>query len=154
MAKKRKKTPERRKVSAGVTAATARRLDGEARRRSRGRGEEWTRADLVRLAIARLLEAELPDGEREALYRELLRTAGPLKLAAKGKLADGKPHLARPLYLRAAALELEALALLDDPGEDTLKSSLLEILVLLKNGTGYKHLPEVPGGRKTVRSFQ
>ena len=143
-----------KKLTVGVPASAVRALDRRTRELRGGRKAGWSRSDLVRLAIARLLGKEVGRNGVEALYSELHEMAGPLKLKAGEQLALGKPHLARPLYLQAASLELEALALLDDPDEETVRSALLEILILLKDGTGYRHLPDVPGGRRTVRSFQ
>lgn len=151
--KKAGRKPETRKVTVEVPASVVRTLDKQLRGLRR-RMSDVSRSDLIRLALRRYVGPSLPKRDRRALYEELLRRSGVLKLNAKAHLADGRPHRARPLYLRAAALELEALVLLEDPGEDTLKSALLEILFLLKSGAGYSRLPDVPGERRTVRSVQ
>lgn len=151
----RKRTKKATKITVGVDPSVVRALDAEVKRLVKARPDrEWSRSDLVRTALARHFGRRLSKKDRDFLYQELLRRAGPVKLKAKGHLAAGEPHLARTLYLQAASLELEALVLLDMPGESTVKSALVEILVLLKEGTGYRQLPDVPGGRRTVRSVQ
>lgn len=143
-----------KKLTTGVPSSVVRALDRQVRELRESRGTEWSRSDLIRLAIGRLIGKEMVQEDVNALYLELHERISPLKSEALKCLDVGKPHLARSLYLRAASLELEALSLLDDPDENIVKSALLETLVLLKEGTGYRHLPEVPGGKRTVRSFQ
>ncbi len=60
---------------------------------------------------------------------------------------DGDDRKARRAFLRAAALELEALAALEDPGESTTIGVLIEIVYLIKQATGYKSLPDVGDGK-------
>lgn len=150
--KKPKKTV--RKLTVGIQSSTVRAMDRRVAQLRRERCGDWNRSDLVRLAINRLLGSSLCRTERELICVELRKLAEPTKIRAIEHLAKGKPHLARAAYLEAASLELEALSLLDTPDERSIQSALIEILILLKKGTGYSHLPEVPNSRGTIRSFQ
>lgn len=143
------------KLTVDVHPTVVRALDAEVERLRKDRpGRKWSRSELIRFALARGFGKRITKKDRAALYKELLRKSGVLKLRAKKHLALNELGDARAAYLQAASLELEAFVLLDDPDESTVKTALIEILVLLKEGTGYKHFPEVPGGRRTVRSLQ
>lgn len=58
--------------------------------------------------------------------------------------AIGDKEKSSSLYLLAAVKELEALSVIDVKSENLIKSSLLQIVLLLKKATGYKTLPDVP----------
>ena len=153
MPKKQRMKPV--KLTVEVHPTVARALDAEVKRLRKERPDgRWSRSELVRFALARGFGKKISKKDRAAIYKELLYKSGTLKLRARANLASNKLEAARSAYLQAAALELEAFSLLDNPGEMTVKTALIEILVLLKDGTGYRHLPEVPGGRRTVRSLQ
>lgn len=143
------------KLTVDVHPSVVRAMDAEVERLRKDRPDrKWSRSELVRFALARGFGKRISKKDRATIYKELLRKSGVLKLKAKGHLALNELDAARSAYLQAASLELEAFSLMDDPDESTMKTALIEILVLLKEGTGYKHFPEVPGGRRTVRSLQ
>lgn len=156
MSRKRKSKPASHvRLTVDVHPTVVRALDAEIERLRKDRPDKkWSRSELVRFALARGFGKRITKKDRAALYKELLRKSGVLKLSAKKHLAFNELGNARAAYLQAASLELEAFVLLDDPDESTTKTALIEILVLLKEGTGYGHFPEVPGGRRTVRSLQ
>jgi hypothetical protein len=76
--------------------------------------------------------------------KALLHAANSTKTIAKESLLEGNSEVASALFLAAAAKELEALSVLRNPDESTIRSTIIEVLVCLKAGTGYNHLPEVP----------
>lgn len=57
---------------------------------------------------------------------------------------------AKKLFLLSAAKEIEALAILDDPKELDIKSALIRAIILLKDGTGYSHLPDIPARKQKL----
>ena len=72
------------------------------------------------------------------------------KLEKNGMEASNKGdyNKARQLFLLSAAKEIEALASLSEFKESDIKSSLIRTVILLKDGTGYRILPDVPARRK------
>jgi len=143
------------KVTVDVHPSVVRALDAEAERlRKEWPDGNWSRSERIRTSLARSFGKRISKKDRAALYEELRRKAVFMKLRGQNCLTDRKVADARDAYLQAASLELEALALLDNPDEATVLAALIGILALLKEGTGYMHLPEVPGGRRTVRSLQ
>lgn len=142
MAKKRSQ-----RVSALLSSDLLQILDDEViRLASLNPGSKLNRTDAFRAMILRHAR-DLPSGSSMAVYREHKREAGPLKLHGMSMKIQGEERKARRALLRAAALELEALAALDEPSESTMIGALIEILGLIKQGTDYKSLPDVPVGK-------
>ena len=129
-------------LARGVAAEMARMKKAEPR---------VTRAAAIKAVLARQFRCTASSRrDKDEVAKEILRESGVLKeegavLMAKGRLAD-----ARRVLLAATIKELEALWVMDDPSEETLKSSLIEVVGMLKDATGYRHLPDVP---RPKRSF-
>ena len=135
-----------RKVSVQLSNELLKGLDAEVKRlKSLNPKSRVTRGDALRTLVLRhTRDYPLSEGERRKLYAEFLRESGPLKLQALGAMADKDYQRARKAYLRAAALELEALAVLEAPSEQTTANALVEIVFLVKKATGYRTLPDTP----------
>lgn len=158
MSKARKK--KSRKVTVSLPDDVVRSVDAEVERlRSEGRlpvgGRSTFIRDVLFLGLARLGWAGQKEPESRLSAREaLLRDAGILKLRGKSHQALGEPEAASSAYLAAAARELEALAVLGGASEATIKTHLIEIVYLIKLGTGYRHLPDVPAERVETTPVQ
>ncbi len=113
-------------------------------RRSGGKG--------VRLSATarKVLEGALltSDTGSDALRDILLAEASSQEDRASSEGGDVR----RRVLLRSAALEIEALAMSESPTERAVLTTLIQTVRLLKDATGYKSLPDVPGERlKTCR---
>ena len=103
-----------------------------------------TRAGAIRSILHKHLRSTstlTKDVERVKL--EILQEVKILKDEAKDNVNG------RKLLITAIMRELE-LWILEEPNEDQLKSSLIEIVGLLKDATGYRFLPDV---KRTHRFF-
>jgi hypothetical protein len=65
---------------------------------------------------------------------------------------QGSSERAQKMFLLAAAREIEALAVIDKPNENIIKSALIRIVMLLKSGTNYLHLPDIPAHQQKISS--
>lgn len=109
-----------------------------------------TRAGAVRSVLQRQFRGMASSKRsREDLFQEILAEAVPLRDEGSALLSKGYTKAARRLLLEAASRELEALRVLDDPSEETLRSTLIAVVALLKDATGYRHLPDVPRPKRT-----
>jgi len=135
-----------RKVSVQLSNELMKGLDAEVRRlKSLNPNSRVTRGDALRTLVLRhVKDYPLTDAERKKLHAEFLRESGPLKSQGMSALADKDYQRARKAYLHAIALEVEALAVLDNPTEQTTVDALIEIVIMLKKATGYKTLPDIP----------
>lgn len=110
-----------------------------------GRPRSEVLEDLASAAMARREILEVRDPRRRVKVRDaLLSQSEPLKELAAAYADLGELAAADAAYLLAAAKELEALAVLRDPSEETVRDKLIDVVTLIKKGTGYKHLPDVP----------
>lgn len=118
-------------------------------------GRKVSRAEVVREILANHLahsSTQPEDRSPEALSRQ----ASELKEQAREAASHGSRRRSSKLLLQAAARELEALSMADEGPDDkpqlrhehAIKSTLIEVLVLLKEATGYKHLPDLPSRPK------
>lgn len=143
---------ERVRVAANLPADLVKQLDREAvrLRKAGGRG---TRAEALEESIRRHFLGT-HGGNRQILeaHDEMRREASRFKEHAMEKLSHGNVSAAKRSFLFAAARELEALALLAQPDLDTVKSAVIEAVMLLKDGVGFKSLPDVPGGKRTEQA--
>ena len=101
-------------------------------------------------ALIRRHVRNLQPSDIKALYEHYLREAEPLKLHGTNRAALGETVPARQAFLRAAAFELLALSVLENPEDATLVNHLVEIVELTKRGTGYKSLPDAERGTKLL----
>jgi len=141
---KNKKPPVRLILSLPEEIASG--LDKEIRKlRKRHPGVHPTRASIT-LALIKsgLLRRVDTKEERNESYKLIVREANIFKNRGKEAMKAGDDVGARALYLKAAAAELDALSVLGTNDEVATKTVVIEMLLLLKAATGYKHLPEVP----------
>lgn len=146
--RKRSKSPS---VSKRVTVKLSHQLletvDVEvARMKGLRPGLRPTRASVIRGCVRKAILEPSEARWSHPEVREALRQEADL-MEAEGDVLEGSDEevAARSLYLQAAAKELEALAVLIGPGEDVILASLLRIVFLTQKGTGYRHLPSIPG---------
>lgn len=111
-----------------ISDSVARNLDLEVKKR------KIKRSDLITFALTRLSGQSLPEKEKDQLYRILISRSGKLKLKAKGHLASGSTDIGRTLFLKAAALEIEAFTLLGSCKNDVVITKMTEILTLIAQG--------------------
>ena len=106
-----------------------------------------TRTSVIRSCLRKVILEPSEARWSHPEVRDALRQEGDLMEAEADVLkGSNEESAARSLYLQAAAKELEALAVLKDPDESTILMSLFRIVFLTQKGTGYKHLPTIPGG--------
>ncbi len=153
-----KKRGQPKKVSVTLPADLAKDLETEFRRvKSNGGAQGQTISsymrDLVAMGLARraLFHDRKPES-RHAAYKFLLQEAKDFKTMGKKHLDMNEFESAKAVFLASASRELEALSVLSGSDEMTIKSAVIEIVFLIKAGTGYNYLPEVPSSRPDVKS--
>lgn len=133
----------KKKISVTLSERVLEWVDQEVQDTGRPRSEVLE--DLANAAMARREILEVRDPRRRVKVRDaLLSQSEPLKELAAAYADLGERAAADAAYLLAAAKELEALAVLRDPSEETVRDKLIDVIALIKKGTGYKHLPDVP----------
>jgi hypothetical protein len=146
-------SPRRPPVSGKVALRLSRQLlealDAEVER-VRGLRPELrpTRASVVRDCLRKtVLEPSEARWSHPEVWEALRQEADLLEAEADLLRSSSEEAAARSLYLQASAKELEALAILETPGEETILGSLLKAVLLIQKGTGYRRLPTIPGLR-------
>jgi hypothetical protein len=82
--------------------------------------------------------------ERLTAYKSLMLEAKQWEEKAVYYRNSDHQAVAKSAFLMAAAIQLEALAVLQGPTETAIMSTLIESIGLIKAGTNYKNLPQVP----------
>ena len=138
------------KVSLSLPRELIKELDAEVSRARRARpGSNVSRAEVIRAVLASFVNAAKEERRSEGrTYESLVKEAHQLKEKGNVAMSEGGHRRARKMFLQSAAKELEALSLVDDPDlrkmEQMTKTTLIEVVVLLKMATGYNYLPDVP----------
>lgn len=138
------------KVSLSLPRELIRELDAEVSRTKRSRpGSNVSRAEIIREVLTHFVNGTKEERRPESrTYDSLMKQAVQLKEKGTVAMSEGGHRRARKMLLQSAAKELEALALIDDPDqrkvEEMTKTTLIEVVVLLKMATGYAYLPDVP----------
>jgi hypothetical protein len=137
------------RISLTVDQRTAMKLDKEISEvRSRHPDVNPTRSSVARAILMRgLVRRASTKEERSEARASIKREAGILKLQAMNQSVMGDGEHARHLHLLAAARELEALAVMRSPDDQTVLSTLIEVVGEVKAATGYRSLPDVPRKR-------
>jgi hypothetical protein len=145
----------RRKIVITLPEYILEELDEEVRKmRKEFRDVEYNRSDLIESAICgKITQRANSVEERHRLYKFYLSEAEPLKKKTLQHKELGETAQARSSSLKAAAKELEALSILENPNEEILRSALIEIVMLIKDGTGYIRLPDIPLSINSVESI-
>lgn len=86
--------------------------------------------------------------DEKQTHEKLVATSNKLEKNGMEASTKGDYNKARQLFLLSAAKEIEALASLTEFKESDIKSSLIRTVILLKDGTGYQSLPDVPARNK------
>lgn len=135
-----------RRFTLTISQALSDAVDEELERIRRVRpSSKATRASLAKNVLAKVLLEPSDAHWCQPEARDSLRQDADLMEAEAEMLKTSDEGAAsRSMYLQAAAKEIEALSVLNDPDEAVILSSLFRILPLLKRGTGYRHLPVVP----------
>lgn len=138
------------KVTLSLPRNLIREIDAEVSRLRKARpGIPISRSGVMREILAHWASLDREERSTEPrTYEGLVREATELKEKGNAALSEGGHRRARKLFLQSAVRELQALAILDDPDprrvEALTKTTLVEVVVLLKLATGYIHLPDVP----------
>lgn len=143
MSGKTKKLPRKpKKVCAVLSAELVDFLDKQALEEKKSRAALLK--ELIEISIARRRVDRSPPVDSTGLHSLLLQEAAKIKSIAEDREASGDREGASSAYLCAAAREMEAASflLLDD--DMRMKSSILLTVQLIKKGTGYRHLPDIP----------
>ena len=122
-------------------------VDREVARKKRSTGKASRSEFLAELVRRYFLGQHGGAAELRRAHGEIRGFAARLKAHGDDIQERGDPQEARRAFLLAAAKELEALALVAVPDEKDMIGDLMEIISLLKKGTGYRHLPEVSVNR-------
>jgi hypothetical protein len=109
-----------------------------------------TKSDVVREAIISYVKGGSSPLDEDRTHDSLLRKSRSLKKDGVEAKYSGSKRRSRKLFLAAASKELEALSILDEPSESILRSTIIEVLLLLKEATGYRRLPEVPSTKEST----
>jgi hypothetical protein len=88
---------------------------------------------------------------KEDAYEIIVRESIEYERGGAEALAQGSQERAKKMFLLAAAREIEALAVTDKPSENAIRSSLIRTVMLLKDGTEYLRLPDVPKHKQIQR---
>lgn len=111
----------------------------------RPNGATASRAGVCRAIIDQTVNRSYETREEQVrAHSRLIRESSKHKERAQLALKRNDQPAASSQFLLAAAKELEALSIIGSRNESTVKSSLIQVLQLLKRGTGYNKLPEVP----------
>lgn len=97
--------------------------------------------DIIDAAINRNYENK---EQQIQIHNRLLKLAVSLQERGNFFLKKNDHKTSASLFLMAAAKEIEALAILGDRDESLIKGTLIKAIQLLKKGTGYRSLPNVP----------
>ena len=94
---------------------------------------------------------------RSKTRQMLLDKAASHKKKASENLSKGYTSKARSGFLLTAAMEIESLASMNlsrsnRETEEAIKSTLVEVVLLLKAATGYKSLPDLPMKCGSIRT--
>lgn len=136
-----KKKKQTKRVSVSLSTKVLRIIDAEVGQlRLLGQAQP-TRSSAITSLLLRN-SRDLLGEDASLIYQSCLREAGPLKMNALAESADGNTAKARKAWLRAGMLELAALIALQDPDDTTIIRHLIEIVVMLKEGTGFASLPD------------
>ncbi len=108
-----------------------------------------TRATAV-LSLVQKYTHNLQPDDSKATYEQFLKQASVFKLKSLKREAFEETESPRGTFLRAAAFELLALSVLEDPPDSTIIRHLIEIVECVKKGTGYKSLPDARQGAKLM----
>lgn len=141
-----KKTKKIR-VSISLEKGIIKHLDGVAKQQ---KGRQSRASVLLKIVKQFFREKLVKQNEIASLYIELIDEAVVLKRDGLACMSNGDQVRARQRFLLAASKELEALSFLKQPSESIISSAVIEIVSLLKEGTGYKQLPTVPPRHKEI----
>lgn len=122
--------------------------------RKRGKSPVPSRAAvldaLVRSCVMDPSEVTKKSGGRDPARAALLEGARRHKDEARKRQEAGDRKAATEHLLLAASKEIRALAFDPSPCESDIKSTLLEAMLLLREATGYRRLPDLPDpGRRS-----
>lgn len=108
-----------------------------------------SRSGLVREIITYYFDSMAQSEKDEPRsYEDLTKQSAELERGALEATTQHSHNRARKMFLLAAARELEALALLERPNEENIKTTVIRAVMLLKDGSGYNHLPDFPHTRR------
>ncbi len=141
---------EKTRVFTELPKSLIKQLDREAARLKKGGGRGSRSEALAEVVRRHFLGTYGGNTMLLSAHNEIRQDASQMKSYAEEKLRQKDIYAAKRGFLLTAAKELEALALLSDPDESTIRSSVIETLMHLKDGVGYKALPDVPGGVRTT----
>ncbi len=159
MASKKKSTPKVARLSVTISQDSVALIDREAT--LNGYTGKTARSQAVMEIVRKNFRGKFGDPKTlRRHYDELLGEAKELKdTATELKRSHRGIEEASRNFLMAAAKELEALAMVQFISqnkeehhviEETMRSALIEIVGLIKDGTGYTHLPDVPKRKPIV----
>lgn len=114
-------------------------------------GGRSSRTSVCRTIIERAVNRGSETREEQLrTYSRLIREGVKMKDKALAFIKRKDQSTASSLFLMAASKELEALSVVSDRSEHMMKSTLIQVVQLLKRGTGYRKLPEVPNDNSGV----
>ncbi len=154
-------TKRSEKIALTLPRAVLKDLDAEVHRiRKAMSGHKVSRAEVVR----EILLSHLSGTGVENSYQELLKKSSAMRAQGNAAVEEGSHRRARRLYLQGAIAEITALSILDDPKdgseasildyEKKTKTGIIEALGLLRDATGYAHLPDIPSRRIDVKAVR
>ena len=102
-----------------------------------------TRPQLIREILNCYTTQQEPTSKEDA-YEIIMKGSIEYEKGGMEALVQGSQERAKKMFLLAAAREIEALAIVDKPSENAIRSSLVRVVMLLKSGTDYLRLPDIP----------
>jgi len=110
-----------------------------------------SRSELVREILTCFVTANEPRSNKERTYEIIIEESMEYERGGIEAMAQGSHERAKKMFLLAAAREMEALAIAERPDESVIRSALIHTVILLKDGTEYSHLPDIPARKqKTI----
>jgi hypothetical protein len=150
-----KKQSKGRKVTVVLSSCSINKIDKELRKlRKEDPHKKPTRASICTPIIENgILKFSITEKEKSEACSSLLEQSKEFKKKAASHADAGENNESSSAYLMAAAKELEALAILNTNDENMIRSTIIQTIQLIKRGTGYNHLPNVPVNRQYANKF-
>jgi hypothetical protein len=112
-----------------------------------------SRASVCKAIVLYALNQGMETQEQKlGVHNRLIKEAIRLKDCANKLINKREFRQASSLFILSAAKELEALSVVPDRSEKIIRSCIIHAVQALKNGTGYKTLPDIPASKVNVDS--
>lgn len=134
-------TSKTKRISLNLPENVYKALEKETRQRNKT-GKRVTGPTILRDIVTRhLLGSNGSPAEKMQVYHDMMKEVLILKDTVVEELSRKSAKSRKPA-LKAAALKIQALSLMEKPSEEVTLKILIGVVFLLKCATGYKRLPD------------